>query len=143
MFVIQRILSSTLSPHKTQNRQTRSFWIESNFYKNNTHISSIFWNLSPGKKTAPLSSVGTVPHSNRVTISRDKVSLVLKLWQGGQEGGQEGGHWTGGGQTSYSIIFIDIIFYPESSILLQIIRVTQVTFWIHRMRHTWRAVCPN
>ena len=31
---------------------------------------------------------------------------------------------------NYSIIFTEICFYPETSILLQIIRIIQMTFWI-------------
>ena len=43
----------------------------------------------------------------------------------------------------YSIIFTEISFYPETSILLQIIRIIHMTFWIMPEfdRAGWAAVC--
>ena len=32
--------------------------------------------------------------------------------------------------TNYSIIFTEISFYPETSIVLQIIRIISMTFWV-------------
>ena len=52
---------------------------------------------------------------------------------------QDGLRGSTGLYMSYSIIFTEISFYPETSILLQIIQIIHMTFWINNQDPTHKG----